>query len=45
VGEGMTVIMEKARFDRKQKGIERGDKVKVVFPPPYSSDFNPIGKE
>jgi transposase len=47
VGEGMAVIMDKARFDRKQKGIERGDKakVKVVFPPPYSPDFNPIEKD
>jgi transposase len=44
-GEGYTVIMDNARFHRKEelRKLARG-KVKVLFLPPYSPDYNPIEK-
>jgi putative transposase len=43
----MTVIMENAGFHCKQKLIAIAEKVKVklLFSPPYSPDFNPIEKD
>jgi transposase len=44
-GEGYTVIMDNARFHRKEKlhKLARG-KVRLLFLPPYSPDYNPIEK-
>jgi putative transposase len=43
----MTVIMDNAGFHCKQKLIAIAEKVKVklLFLPPYSPDFNPIEKD
>jgi transposase len=42
---GYTVIMDNARFHRKEKlrKLSRG-KVRLLFLPPYSPDYNPIEK-
>jgi transposase len=47
VGEGKTVIMDNAGFHRKKKLTGIGDKakIKLLFLPPYSPDFNPIEKD
>ena len=44
-GEGYTVIMDNAAFHRKKKlrKLARG-KVRLLFLPAYSPDFNPIEK-
>jgi transposase len=45
VPKGYTVIMDNAKFHRKKtlKKIARG-KVRLLFLPPYSPDYNPIEK-
>ena len=45
IPQGYTVIMDNARFHNKKrlKKIARG-KVKILFLPPYSPDYNPIEK-
>jgi len=45
VGEGYTVIMDNAGFHRKKvlRKLARG-KVRLLFLPPYSPDYNPIEK-
>jgi hypothetical protein len=47
ISKGITVIMDKASFHCKQKRIAIAEKVKVkgLFLPPYSPDFNPIEKD
>ena len=44
-GKGYTIIMDNASFHRKEKlrRIARG-KVRLLFLPPYSPDYNPIEK-
>ena len=44
-GYGYTIIMDNARFHRKKKlcKLARG-KVRLLFLPPYSPDYNPIEK-
>ncbi|MDR2477450.1 MAG: transposase [Treponema sp.] len=44
--KGSTVILDNARFHRKTELIPLAGKVKVrlLFLPPYSPDFNPIEK-
>ena len=44
-GEGYTVIMDNAAFHRKARlrKLARG-KVRLIFLPPYSPDYNPIEK-
>jgi len=44
-GEGYTVIMDNASFHRKKelRKLARG-KVRLLFLPPYSPDYNPIEK-
>ena len=44
-GQGYTVIMDNAAFHRKKKlrKLARG-KVKILYLPAYSPDFNPIEK-
>jgi transposase len=43
VPQGHTVIMDNARFHRKKilRKLARG-KVRLLFLPPYSPDYNPI---
>ena len=43
--KGYTVIMDNARFHRKTalRKLARG-KVRILFLPPYSPDYNPIEK-
>jgi transposase len=45
ISRGTTVIMDNARFHRKKElhKIARG-KVRLLFLPPYSPDYNPIEK-
>jgi transposase len=45
IPKGYTVIMDNARFHRKAclKKITRG-KVRLLYLPPYSPDYNPIEK-
>jgi transposase len=45
IPQGYTVIMDNARFHRKTKlrKLARG-KVRLLFLPPYSPDYNPIEK-
>jgi transposase len=45
VPTGYTVIMDNARFHRKEilRKMARG-KVRLLFLPPYSPDYNPIEK-
>ena len=45
IPKGCTVIMDNARFHRKEalRKLARG-KVKLLFLPPYSPDYNPIEK-
>jgi transposase len=45
IPQGHTVIMDNARFHRKAKvrKLARG-KVRLLFLPPYSPDYNPIEK-
>jgi hypothetical protein len=44
-GEGYTIIMDNAKFHRKEilRKMARG-KVGLLFLPPYSPDYNPIEK-
>ena len=44
-GNGYTIIMDNAKFHRKEKlrKLARG-KVRLLFLPPYSPDYNPIEK-
>jgi transposase len=44
-GEGFTVIMDGASFHRKKRlrKLARG-KIRLLFLPPYSPDYNPIEK-
>jgi transposase len=43
--KGFTIIMDNARFHRKEKlyKMARG-KARLLFLPPYSPDYNPIEK-
>ena len=45
IGEGYTVIMDNASFHNKDRlrKLARG-KVRLLFLPPYSPDYNPIEK-
>ena len=45
IPNGYTVIMDNARFHQKQRlrKLARG-KVRLLFLPPYSPDYNPIEK-
>jgi transposase len=45
IPQGYTIIMDNARFHRKTKlrKLARG-KVRLLFLPPYSPDYNPIEK-
>ena len=45
IPNGYTIIMDNARFHRKKKlrKLARG-KVRLLFLPPYSPDYNPIEK-
>jgi putative transposase len=47
VKEGYTVIMDRARFHRKKQleAICKKAKVRLLFLPAYSPDFNPIEKD
>jgi putative transposase len=47
IKKGMTVIMDNASFHWKQNLIAIAEKfkVKLLFLPPYSPDFNPIAKD
>ncbi|MDR2485272.1 MAG: transposase [Treponema sp.] len=44
---GKTIIMDNAMFHRKKRPMEicRKENVNLLFPPPYSPDFNPIEKD
>ena len=44
-GNGYTIIMDNAKFHRKKElsKLARG-KVRILFLPPYSPDYNPIEK-
>ena len=46
IPQGFTIILDNARFHRKKilKKIARG-KVRLLFLPPYSPDYNPIEKD
>jgi transposase len=46
VKKGCMIIMDNASFHRKKKleEIATEGQVKLLFLPPYSSDFNPIEK-
>jgi transposase len=45
IPKGYTIIMDNARFHRKKqlRGLA-GGKVRLLFLPPYSPDYNPIEK-
>jgi hypothetical protein len=45
IPKGYTVIMDNARFRRKKELRKlAGGKVRILFLPPYSPDYNPIEK-